>query len=122
LIATGCAAERQRTDHGAAPVAATGGGAFALATFKHRCPCDTGNIENPYSTVRFGTLAIGVIPMSSLYQPQTTKLTPWFSLKSLADPNLQAVVLFCALGLLLTVLVMISFPDFGAIIAQYSQF
>jgi hypothetical protein len=60
--------------------------------------------------------------MSSLYQPQTTKLTPWFSLKSLADPNLQAVVLFCALGLLLSVLVMISFPDFGAIIAQYNQF
>jgi hypothetical protein len=60
--------------------------------------------------------------MSSLYQTKTTKPTRWFSLKSLADPNLQAVALFCALGLLLSVYVMIRYPEFGAIIAQYNQF
>jgi hypothetical protein len=58
--------------------------------------------------------------MSSLYQTKTTK-PPWFSLKSLADPDLQTVVLFCALGLLISLYVMVCYPEFGAIIAQYNQ-
>jgi hypothetical protein len=60
--------------------------------------------------------------MSTVYQFKATKPKPWFSLKSLADPDLQVVVLFSALGLLLSVLVRICFPEFGAIIAQYNQF
>ena len=59
--------------------------------------------------------------MASLYQIQTTKPTPWFSLKWLADPDLQMVVLFCAFGLLVSAYVMIRYPEFRAIIAQYDQ-
>jgi hypothetical protein len=60
--------------------------------------------------------------MSTVYQIKTTKPKPWFSLKWLTDPDLQIVVLFCAVGLLISVCVMLRFPDFGAIIAQYNQF
>ena len=60
--------------------------------------------------------------MSTPYQTQTTKPTQWLSLKSLADPNLQTVVLFCALGLLISLYAIIRYPEFGAIIAQYNQF
>jgi hypothetical protein len=39
-----------------------------------------------------------------------------------SDPDLIATVLFCAIGLLLTLIVMLSFPDLGALIEQYNQF
>ncbi|MFY9836536.1 MAG: hypothetical protein WAK55_08705 [Xanthobacteraceae bacterium] len=38
------------------------------------------------------------------------------------DPDLIAIVQFCAIGLLITLISMLSFPDLGAIIAQYNQF
>lgn len=38
------------------------------------------------------------------------------------DPDLTAVMLFCAIGLLAALNLMLRFPDFGAIIAQYNQF
>jgi hypothetical protein len=38
------------------------------------------------------------------------------------DPDLQIVVLFCALGLLISAYVMIRYPEFGAIVAQCYQF
>ncbi len=60
--------------------------------------------------------------MSSLSQTQTAKPTSWFSLRTIADPNLGAVALFCAFGLLISLYVMIRYPEFGTIIAQISQF
>jgi hypothetical protein len=60
--------------------------------------------------------------MSSVSQTQTAKPTSWSSLKTIADPNLRAVALFCALGLLMSLYVMIRYPEFGASIAQLSQF
>jgi hypothetical protein len=41
---------------------------------------------------------------------------------ALFDPDLIVIVKFCIVGLLLTLVVMLRFPDFGAIIAQYNQF
>ena len=38
------------------------------------------------------------------------------------DSNLVAVVLFCVIGLVMTAVFMLRFPDLGAIIAQYNQF
>ena len=40
----------------------------------------------------------------------------------LKDADLTAVVLFCAIGLLATINVILRFPDLGAIIAQCNQF
>ena len=41
---------------------------------------------------------------------------------AVTNPDLQAVVAFCLIGLLLTLNVMFRFPELGAIIAQYNQF
>ena len=38
------------------------------------------------------------------------------------NSDLIATVLFCVIGLLITAVVMLRFPNFGAIIAQYNQF
>ena len=38
------------------------------------------------------------------------------------NPDLQLVVAFSLIGLLLTLNVMFRFPDLGALIAQYNQF
>ena len=43
-------------------------------------------------------------------------------LAALNDPNLIAIVQFCAIGLLVTLLVMLRFPDLGEIIEQCYQF
>ena len=40
----------------------------------------------------------------------------------LTDPDLNAVVAFSLIGLLLALNLMFRFPDFGAVIAQYNQF
>ena len=37
-------------------------------------------------------------------------------------PNLTAVVLFCAIGMLTTFNLILRFPDLGMIIAQFNQF
>jgi hypothetical protein len=42
--------------------------------------------------------------------------------KAHIDPDLIAIVQFCAIGLLVTLIVMLCFPDLGAIIEQYNQF
>jgi hypothetical protein len=59
--------------------------------------------------------------MSTLHELHTKKSTPW-SWLSAANSDLTAVVLFCAIGLLVMVNMILRFPDFGAIIAQYNQF
>ena len=38
------------------------------------------------------------------------------------DFNLIATVLFCVIGLAITAVVVLRFPNLGAIIAQYNQF
>ena len=42
--------------------------------------------------------------------------------KARIDPDLAAIVQFCLIGLLVTLIVMLSFPDLGALIEQYNQF
>jgi hypothetical protein len=37
-------------------------------------------------------------------------------------PDLVAIVLFCVIGLLATVIMILRFPDLGGIIAQFNQF
>ena len=51
------------------------------------------------------------------------RATPWSRLvTAITDPNLTAIALFCAIGLLATVNVILHFPDFGETIAQFNQF
>jgi hypothetical protein len=42
--------------------------------------------------------------------------------KAHIDSDLIATVQFCAIGLLITLIFMLSFPNLGAIIEQYNQF
>jgi hypothetical protein len=42
--------------------------------------------------------------------------------KAHIDPDLVATVQFCAIGLLVTPIVMLCFSDLGALIEQYNQF
>jgi hypothetical protein len=61
--------------------------------------------------------------MSSFHTLQADKATLWSWLRTvISDPNLIATALFCLIGLLTTVNLILRFPDFGAIIAQYNQF
>jgi len=46
----------------------------------------------------------------------------WLAVAPPSDPDLIAIVQFCVIGLLVTLVVMFCFPDLGAIIAQYNQF
>ncbi len=39
-----------------------------------------------------------------------------------SDSDLVVTVLFCVIGLMITAVVLLRFPNFGAIIAQYNQF
>jgi hypothetical protein len=58
--------------------------------------------------------------MSDLHQIQTAKSIRWLP-EATANSDLAAVALFCALGLLITLYVVIRHPEFGAIIAQFSR-
>jgi hypothetical protein len=51
----------------------------------------------------------------------TTSEWSWLVAVSV-DPDLIAIVQFCATGLLVTLILMLSFPWLGAIIEQYNQF
>jgi hypothetical protein len=42
--------------------------------------------------------------------------------KARIDPDLIAIAQFCAIGLLVTLIVMLSFPGLGALLEQYNQF
>jgi hypothetical protein len=39
-----------------------------------------------------------------------------------SNPDLPMIVVFCLLGLLLTLTLILRFPDLGAVIEQYNQF
>jgi hypothetical protein len=41
---------------------------------------------------------------------------------AITNPDLQAAVAFSLIGLLVTLNLILRFPDFGAVIAQYNQF
>jgi uncharacterized membrane protein YdfJ with MMPL/SSD domain len=41
---------------------------------------------------------------------------------AITNPDLVAVVAFCLVGLLLSLNLILRFPDFGAVIEQYNQF
>jgi hypothetical protein len=61
---------------------------------------------------------------SSLRELRTKKTTspwPWLA-AAVKDPSLIAIVSFCVIGLLITLNLMLRFPDLGALIAQYNQF
>ena len=62
--------------------------------------------------------------MSSLRELRTNPTKPVWSwlVASTRDPGLIAVILFCAIGLLVTLNLILRFPDLGAIIAQCNQF
>jgi len=52
------------------------------------------------------------------------KATPEWSLPAtgLSDANLIATVQFCMIGLVVTLIVILSFPDLGALIEQYNRY
>ena len=55
--------------------------------------------------------------MSSLSGLRTQKVTPWSSLvAALGNPDLTAVVIFCAIGLFATITVILESPAIGAIV------
>jgi len=41
---------------------------------------------------------------------------------AITNPELLTVVAFCLIGLLLSLIFILRFPDFGAVIEQYNQF
>jgi hypothetical protein len=60
--------------------------------------------------------------MSNLSDLRVTKSASWSRLVAARDSDLTAVAIFCAIGLLATLNLILRFPDLGAIIAQYNQF
>ena len=56
--------------------------------------------------------------MSSQPELRAQNASPW----SWLEPDLSAVLIFGAIGLLVTFNLILRFPDLGAIIAQYNQF
>jgi hypothetical protein len=61
------------------------------------------------------------IPMSTkLHAKKAAPESSWLA-TAISDPNLIAIVQFCAIGLLVTLIALL-FPDLGAIIEQYNQF
>jgi hypothetical protein len=49
--------------------------------------------------------------------------TPWNRIvTALRDPELVAIVMLCAIGLLVTAAFLLTFPDFGEISQSYQQF
>ena len=59
--------------------------------------------------------------LRELRAKKTTSRWSWLA-TAVKDPSLIAIVSFCAIGLLITLNLMLRFPDFGALIAQYNQF
>jgi len=51
-----------------------------------------------------------------------TKATWLQAVAAIMTADLNAVVVFCLIGLLLALNLILRFPDFGAVIEQYNQF
>ena len=57
------------------------------------------------------------------YVRASTVKTAWAGLlATVCDPDLHCVVIFCAIGLLATINVMLRFPDFGQVAAALAIF
>ena len=53
----------------------------------------------------------------------TQKWTAWdWIVATFASPELIAIIMFCAIGLLVTFALILSFPRFGEIVASLQQF
>jgi hypothetical protein len=59
--------------------------------------------------------------MSSVFQGPTTAPTPRLSLKAMANSDFIGLALFSALGLLISLYMIVRYPEIGAIIAQVNQ-
>jgi hypothetical protein len=55
---------------------------------------------------------------TELREKKTTPAWSWPAIAS-SDPDLISTVLFCVIVLLVMLVVMLTFPDFGAVIEQY---
>jgi hypothetical protein len=60
--------------------------------------------------------------MSTLSELRAKKSALWSWLVAARDSEITAVAIFCAIGLLVTLNLILRFPDLGAIIAQYNQY
>ena len=62
-------------------------------------------------------------PTKSTDRPASIAKTAWRrAVAAIMTPDLLAVVAFCLIGILLTLNLILRFPDFGAVIEQYNQF
>jgi hypothetical protein len=68
------------------------------------------------------TLALQSASEPTSQQSQRTEIAWSRLITVVTDPDLQAVVAFCVIGLLLALNFILRFPDFGALIEQYNQF
>jgi uncharacterized membrane protein YdfJ with MMPL/SSD domain len=84
---------------------------------------------NMRSTLVLVPVALAVLSathmLQRLIEPRRTRTTEteWSRLMTvIANPELHAVIAFCLIGLLLTLNLILRFPDLGAIIEQYNKF
>ena len=62
-------------------------------------------------------------PMASRGRAARATKTRWNQLiAAMADPELTAIVMLCAIALLITINLILRFPNFGTVIEQYDQF
>jgi hypothetical protein len=93
----------------------------------HEAPCVTPvTVSNPaFHYLQKEVLSEGKFSMSTGLRELRAKkpASSWSWLAAaVKDPSLIAIVSFCAIGLLVTLNLMLRFPDLGALIAQYNQF
>jgi hypothetical protein len=55
--------------------------------------------------------------MSTLSQVRTETKAPHWLIATVTDPDLAMLALFCAIGLIASLYVMLRFPDFSAVLA-----
>jgi hypothetical protein len=62
-------------------------------------------------------------PAKSTARPASIAKAAWLqAVAAIMTPDLSAVIAFCLIGFLLTLNLMLRFPNLGAVIAQYNQF
>ena len=62
-------------------------------------------------------------PTKPADRPASVAKATWLqAVAAIMTPDLNAVVVFCLIGLLLALNLILRFPDFGAVIEQYNQF
>jgi hypothetical protein len=57
-----------------------------------------------------------------LRQAKITRTTRYQLLAAFSEPDLTTIVAFCAIGLLITINVILRFPDLGILIETYNKF